>query len=106
MHLVEVDKVGNFTGVKNEYYLNVLNRTRPNAIFGKPVKLISNPDNGTMELQAKSSTQGVTILWIPDRFGEPQISGTNVVSTTLNKVEGGYQAAVKVNGNYNIRIGF
>ncbi len=106
MHLVEVDKVGNFTGVKNEYYLNVLNRTRPNAIFGKPVKLISNPDNGTMELQAKSSTQGVTILWIPDRFGEPQISGTNVVSTTLNKVEGGYQAAVKVNGNYNIRVSF
>jgi endoglycosylceramidase len=106
MHLVEVDKVGNFTGVKNEYYLNVLNRTRPNAIFGKPVKLISNPDNGTMELQAKSSTQGVTILWIPDRFGEPQISGTNVISTTLNKVEGGYQAAVKVNGNYNIRVSF
>lgn len=105
-HLLEVDKNGNFTGVKNEYYLNVLNRSRPNAIFGKPVKLVSNPDNGTMELQAKSTSQGVTTIWIPDRFGEPHIAGTNILSTVVTKVEGGYIANVTVSGNYMLNVSF
>jgi endoglycosylceramidase len=106
MHMIELDKDGVFTGNVNQFYLDVLSRTRPNAIFGKPVKLISNPDNGTMELQAKSTVQGVTIVWIPDRFGVPVITGTNVVSSKLNKVDGGYLAAVGVNGNYTIEVGF
>jgi endoglycosylceramidase len=105
-HLLEVDKNGNFTGVKNEYYLNVLNRSRPNAIFGKPVKLVSSPDNGTMELQAKSTSQGVTTIWIPDRFGEPHIAGTNILSTVVTKVEGGYIANVTVSGNYMLNVSF
>jgi endoglycosylceramidase len=106
MHMIELDKNANFTGNKNEFYLKVLSRSRPNAIHGKPSKLASNPDDGTLELQANATTQGVTTLWIPDRFGKPKISGTNVVSNTLNKVEGAYQAAVKVNGNYLINVDF
>lgn len=105
-HLLQIDKNGNFTGVKNEFYLNVLNRTRPNAIAGKPTKLLSNPDDGTMHLEATATQEGVTTLWIPDRFGEPVISGSNVLSSKLTKVAGGYSAEVKVNKNYSIYVSF
>ena len=106
MHLIEIDKEGNFTGNKNEFYLNVLNRTRPNAICGNPVKLLSNPDNGTMELQAKSVQEGITTLWVPDRFGEPIITGDNILSATVSKTQGGYLVDVEVTGNYTILVGF
>lgn len=106
LHMIEIDKNGNFTGNKNEFYLNVLNRTRPNAICGKPLKLISNPDDGTMELQAKATYEGITTLWIPDKFGEPIVTGTNVISSKLIKTEGGYLADVLVNGSYSINIVF
>lgn len=106
MALIELDVQGNYTGNKNEYYLNVLSRTRPLAIFGKPTRLSSDPDNGNMLLEAKSTTQGITTLWIPDRFGEPVITGDHVVEVSLAKVDGGYKAAVTVQGNYSIRVGF
>ena len=106
MALIELDKNGNFTGNVNDVYLKVLSRTRPCAIYGKPVKLISNPDDGTMHLEANSNSEGITTLWIPDRFGEPNIDGNNVVSFQLSKIEGGYIAKVKVKGNYNINVHF
>ena len=106
MHLIEIDKQGNFTGNKNEFYLNVLNRTRPNAICGTPVKLLSNPDDGTMELQAKSIQEGITSLWVPDRFGEPIITGDNIFSATVSKTQGGYLVDVEVKGNYTIFVRF
>lgn len=106
LHLIEIDKNGNFTGTKNDLFLNVLNRSRPNAIWGKPIKFSSNPDDGTMHLEANAAAEGITTLWIPDRFGIPVITGTNVVSTQLNSVSGGYLADVKVNGNYTIEVGF
>ena len=106
MHLIEIDKQGNFTGNKNEFYLNVLNRTRPNAICGTPVKLLSNPDDGTMELQAKSIQEGITSLWVPDRFGEPIITGDNIFSAIVSKTQGGYLVDVEVKGNYTIFVRF
>ncbi len=106
LHLIEVDKYGNFTGNKNELYLNVISRSRPDAIFGKPIHLISNPDNGTMELQAKTANSGITTLWIPDRFGEPIISGNKIQLQKLEKVEGGYLAEIGVNGRYLIQVNF
>lgn len=105
-HLIEIDKDGNYTGNKNELFLNVLSRSRPNAIHGTPVKFISDPDNGTMQLQANASKEGITTLWIPGRFGEPVISGTNVLSSKLTTVSGGYLAEVNVKGNYTINVGF
>ena len=59
-----------------------------------------------MHLEANSSTQGITILWIPDSFGEPIIAGNNVVSNTVTKVDGGYKANVTVKGNYSVEVDF
>lgn len=106
MHLIEIDKNGNYTGNKNGNYLKVLSRTRPLSIFGKPTKFTSNSETGTMHLEANSSTQGITILWIPDSFGEPIIAGNNVVSNTVTKVDGGYKANVTVKGNYSVEVDF
>ena len=106
MHLIELDKNGNFTGNINEIYLNVLGRTRPNSICGKPIQLISNPDDGKMILQAKAAEEGITTLWIPDRFGLPQINGINIISSEIKPVNGGYQSNVKVKDNYTIEVSF
>jgi len=106
LHLIELNKDGIYTGNNNEHFLNVLSRTRPNAICGKPIKLISNPDDGTMELQANTTKEGTAVLWIPNRFSTPIITGTNIVSSELKTVDGGYLASVKVNGNYKIVVGF
>ncbi len=106
MHLIELDVNGNFTGNRNDFYLNVLSRSKPVAIFGKPVKLLSNPDDGTMHLEAKGIERGITVLWIPDRFGEPKISGDNILSSKITKVEGGYNTEVSVQNSYSISITF
>jgi endoglycosylceramidase len=106
MHLIEVDKNGNFTGNVNEIYLNVLSRTRPNAIQGFPKNFFSNPDDGTMHLEATATKPGNTTLWIPDRFGEPVISGTNSTLADLLKVEGGYMATLAVSGAYSIDVAY
>jgi endoglycosylceramidase len=106
MHLIEVDKSGNFTGNVNDVYLKVLSRPRPNAIHGYPKKFISDPDNGMMHLQATATRPGNTTLWIPDRFGEPVISGTNSNMTDLLKVAGGYLATVAVSGAYTIDVAY
>ena len=106
LHLVEIDASGNYTGVINELYLNVLGRSRPLAIHGKPVTFSSNPDDGTMYLKAKSDVQGETILWVSDRFGTPIISGVGVELNETLQVEGGYHVSVKVDGVYEVAINF
>ncbi len=88
----------------NEVYLKILSRTRPNAIAGTPTLLTSNPDNGEMHLEATTTEEGTTELWIPNHFGTPNISGTNVSLEKLKEVEGGYIAFVKVNGVYIIDV--
>ncbi len=106
MAMIELDKNGNFTGNVNDFYLKILSRTRPIAICGKPLKLSSNSDNGTMHFEAKTATKGETVLWISDAFGEPIISGNNTELMTLKKVDGGYLAFLKVTDNYKIDVGF
>lgn len=106
MHLIEVDKDGHFTGNTNTIYLNVLSRSRPLGIFGKPLSLQSDPDTGIMHLEAHASGQGETTLWIPGRFGAPVISGSNVISSAQEVVEGGYRVSVSVSGHYTIDVHF
>jgi endoglycosylceramidase len=106
MALIELDRNANFTGNVNTLFLNVLSRSRPVAIFGKPEKLVSNPDHGTMHLEAKSNAAGITALWIPDRFGEPVLSGANLQSYEIKKVNGGYSVDAHVNGHYTIDVRF
>jgi endoglycosylceramidase len=106
MALIELDKYGHFTGNVNTPYLEILSRSRPLAVCGTPRLLTSNPVNGTLHLEAKTSTEGITVLWIPDRFGEPRISGNNVRASKVTKVEGGYHAEINVSGNYSVDIGF
>ncbi len=107
LHLVEVDASGNYTGIVNDLYLNVLGRSRPIAIHGQPISFKSNPDDGTMTLKANSGEQeGETILWVPDRFGVPIISGNNVTLKQLTEVDGGYKIAVAVIGKYEVSVSF
>lgn len=106
LHLVELDASANLTGNVNPYYLNILSRTRPNAIAGKPTKLTSNPDTGEMQLEATTTQEGTTELWIPNRFGEPNITGTNATLKELRTVNGGYIAEVTVSGSYVVNVGF
>jgi endoglycosylceramidase len=107
LHLIEVDKNGIYTGVKKDIFLDVLSRTRPKAIAGKPLSLKSNPDDGTMTLKARAGDKTeITNLWIPDRFGSPTISGKNIGKTELTKVEGGYLADVEVSGSYELTVSF
>jgi hypothetical protein len=106
MHLIELDKNGNFTGNINQFYLNVLGRTRPNAICGNPIQLISNPDDGTMILKSITKQEGITTLWIPNGFGVPEISGINIISSEIKPVSGGYLSNVKVKDNYTIEVNF
>ncbi len=106
LHLIEVNQSGSATGVKNELYLKVLGRSRPNAIAGTPTLLTSNPDNGTMHLEATATTEGTTIVWIPNYFGTPTLSGTNSTLKELQTLDGGYLAYVTVNGSYTIDVSF
>ena len=106
MALVEVNKGGTQTGAMNDAFLQVLSRSRPLAIAGQPKKLRSNPHTGAMYLEASLSSEGQTELWIPDRFGSPKISGSNVQSFTLDKVDGGYRATLNVKGDYTAVVGF
>lgn len=106
MQLIELDKNGIFTGNRNELFLNVLSRTRPNAICGQPIKLTSNADDGTMHLEAITNQDGITTLWIPDRFGYPKISGENINPIEIKKMDGGYIIDVKVKNNYAINVGY
>lgn len=106
MHLIELDKNGIYTGNKNDLYLNVLSRTRPNAICGTPIKFISNSDNGTMHLEANATSTGTTILWIPNRFGEPDIQGENITIRNIVAVTGGFLAYIDVKNNYTIDVAF
>jgi endoglycosylceramidase len=108
LHLLEIDKNGNYTGIRNEAYLNVLSRSRPLAIAGSPLSFQSNPDDGTMSLKANKKQQGkgITRLWIPDRFGTPKVEGTNIGTASTTKVMGGYYLDIPVQGNYKIAINF
>ena len=59
-----------------------------------------------MELKATASVEGTTTLWIPNRFGTPVITGTNVKSSDIKAIDGGYNVAVKVAGEYVINVTF
>lgn len=106
MHLLELDQHAQWTGNINTLYLDILSRTRPRAIAGDPIALVSNPDNGIMRLEANAATAGVTELWIPDRFGTPILSGTGIHLRELRSVAGGYIAEVDVEGEYVLEVGF
>lgn len=106
MHLLEVAADGSYTGKMNDIYLKPLGRTRPIAIHGNPIKLECNPDNGVMQLNAKSTKSGITELWIPNFFGTPVISGDNISLKELKTVEGGFKAFVEVTGTYKIIVSY
>ncbi len=104
LHLIELDQTANFTGVMNDAVLQVLARPHPTAIYGTPSALTSNSETGAMSLQATASGEGSTILWIPDFFGTPTLTGNNLVSVDLKTVEGGFWATAKVKGTYTIDV--
>ncbi len=104
--ITEVDKNGNATGRLNTAFLEILGRTRPNAIVGYPTFLESDPLTGKLLLKAESNKSGTTILWIPNRFGTPIISGKNIKRYHLNEVDGGYLAQIDVENNYEINVDF
>lgn len=105
LHLLEVSADGSYTGVRNETWLSVLSRARPLAIHGKPIRLESDADAGTMYLKAYAPHVGATELWIPGSGAEPVISGTNISRVKTEAVPGGYRASMQVEGVYEIEVG-
>jgi hypothetical protein len=65
---------------------------------------VSNPENGELTLKAKATSKGITELWIPDKFGTPQISGTNAFLKELKTVDGGFKAYVEVGDSYTVNV--
>lgn len=106
LHLIELDKAGQFTGNINTVFLNVLSRNRPLAIVGKPRFFETDSDNGKMKLKASSGKAGITKLWINKRYGTPIIDGKNSTLDKLESVEGGFIAHVKVDGDYEINVNY
>jgi endoglycosylceramidase len=104
MHLVEVAADGSYTGNRNHIYLDVLSRARPLALPGRPLSFTSDPESGEMNLSAATATAGAALLWIPDRFGMPVITGLNIGDVSITPVDGGYHAVVSVSGNYTVNI--
>lgn len=106
MHLLEVAADGQYTGARNEAFLQILSRSRPIAIQGNPLFLQSDPETGEMTLRAEADEKGTTELWIPDYFGMPMISGNNVVVQDIESVEGGFRVRAEVEGRYEIQVDF
>lgn len=103
-HLMELDYRGNYTGKRNDIFLQILGRTRPIAIHGKGIKYTSDSDTGIFFLKAKAAQKGITELWIPNFFGAPEISGKNIAIKNLKEVDGGYIAEIEVDAEYEINI--
>ena len=106
MALMETNFNGNLTGRKNDVMLNILNRSYPRAIHGKPLKLKSNPDNGSVYLEAISTTTGNTIFWINNKFGQPHFNLKNSILQVIKPTNGGYLATFNVHDNYFIEINY
>ncbi len=104
LHLMELDAQGNYTGKRNDIFLQILGRTRPIVIQGKNIKYTSDPDSGTFFLKARAAKKGITELWIPNFFGQPEISGKNIAVKNLKEVDGGYIAEIEVEADYEINI--
>lgn len=106
LHLLEMDVAGAYTGVRNDIVLNVLGRARPLRVKGKPLLLESDSETGRMLLTAEAQDTGETVLWIPNRFGMPAITGSNLGAVRFETVEGGYYVTVQVSGNYEIEVAY
>lgn len=102
MHLMEVAADGSYTGKMNDIYLKPLGRARPVAVHGKPLKLECDPDTGLMTFKGRASGIGISEFWIPDFFGTPTITGTNISVKEIKTVEGGFRVYVEVEGEYQV----
>ncbi len=104
MALIETDFNGKLTGRKNDDMLNILSRSYPRAIHGRPLKLRSNPDNGIMYLEATATTTGSTILWINNKFGQPHFNLKNSILQEIKPTNGGFLATFTAHDNYSIEV--
>jgi endoglycosylceramidase len=106
LHLIELNRNALPTGLVNDPFLQVLSRSRPLAVQGKVEQFTSDPYTGRMQLTATAQSEGITSLWIPGRYGRPNVNGDGIISTSLQEVEGGYRANVRVNGTYRVSVSF
>ena len=103
MHLIELDRQGHFTGHVNEPILNILNRIHPLAVAGAK-GFSSNSVTGEFHMKGHSRKASTVILWIPERFGSPRLTGKNASMTKTNTMPGGYYMEVSVKGKYRINF--
>jgi hypothetical protein len=57
-----------------------------------------------MTFNGRASGKGISEFWIPDFFGTPTISGTNISIKEIKTVEGGFRAFVEVEGEYQVNV--
>lgn len=106
--LMELDANAQYTGRRDDLFLKVLARTRPRAIHGKPISLVSDSDTGEMTFRATADKPGVSEFWVPNYFGTPKVTGTGMKLKEIIPVEGGYKVLVNVEGTgrYEVLVGF
>lgn len=95
----------NYEGI--EEWAKVLGRPRPLAAPGRIVSLESDGAAGTMHLvgDATGAAAGATLdVWVPERAGQPTLTGTGLLSASTQTVRGGYLVRAEVGGQYDIRL--
>src|SRR5439155_25777738 len=82
---------------------HILARAYARAAPGRLTALESDPETGALRIagQTGSRSCGLTV-WLPNDFGRPRLTGTNVYGIRLRAVAGGWLAAACTRGSYAI----
>ena len=79
-----------------------MSRAYPRFAPGQLQQISADIDSGTLNVAGQGN--GTLELWIPERIGKPQISGSGFGNAVIRKVSGGYVAQVPVAGAYGVQV--
>jgi endoglycosylceramidase len=87
--------------------LPILTRAYPRAVPGELTDIRADVPSGALEVEGVADRAGVSAdLWVPQRCGSPEVSGTNVGTAAVRSVDGGYRVSVLVTavGVYQVDV--
>ena len=83
-------------------YVHVLSRAYPKAAPGHLLSLSTDIDSGAISLSGSTEDSGTLELWLPERIGNPEISGGT--NPRLKTVGGGFVLQLDVAGEYAVSV--
>lgn len=82
-----------------------MDRAFPRAVPGRLIGIGEGACDGNLVVTGETDTSGEADLWYPSASEtEPDVSGENIESVTLNKVPGGWRITATVSGLYSITV--